>query len=119
ADRLPLDALAAELRRLTDLARRDAVPAGHLTGGTFTLNNYGPLGVDGATPILNHPQTAMLGFGRLVDRPWVVDGRVEVRKVVHLSLTFDHRVCDGGVAAGFLRHVIARITAAQSPGTSQ
>ncbi|MFH8659218.1 2-oxo acid dehydrogenase subunit E2 [Streptomyces afghaniensis] len=113
ADRLPLHALAAELRRLTDLARRDAVPAGHLTGGTFTLNNYGPLGVDGATPILNHPQTAMLGLGRLVDRPWAVDGRVEVRKVTHLSLTFDHRVCDGGTAAGFLRHVIARITAAE------
>jgi pyruvate/2-oxoglutarate/acetoin dehydrogenase E1 component/pyruvate/2-oxoglutarate dehydrogenase complex dihydrolipoamide acyltransferase (E2) component len=119
ADRLPLDALAAELRRLTGLARRDAVPAGHLTGGTFTLNNYGPLGVDGATPILNHPQTAMLGIGRLVDRPWAVDGRVEVRKVVHLSLTFDHRVCDGGTAAGFLRHVIARITAAEDPGTSR
>jgi pyruvate/2-oxoglutarate dehydrogenase complex dihydrolipoamide acyltransferase (E2) component len=119
ADRLPLDALAAELRRLTDLARRDAVPAAHLAGGTFTLNNYGPLGGDGATPILNHTQTAMLGFGRLVDRPWAVDGRVEVRKFVHLSLTFDHRVCDGGTAAGFLRHVIARITAAEDPATSQ
>jgi len=117
ADRLPLDALAAELRRLTDLARRDAVPAAHLTGGTFTLNNYGPLGVDGATPILNHPQTAMLGVGRLLDRPWAVDGRVEVRKVVHLSLTFDHRVCDGGTAAGFLRHVIEGVTASDAgPG---
>ncbi|MFC9679246.1 2-oxo acid dehydrogenase subunit E2 [Streptomyces sp. NPDC056948] len=119
ADRLPLDTLAAELRRLTDLARRATVPAAHLTGGTFTLNNYGPLGVDGATPILNHPQTAMLGFGRLVDRPWAVDGRVEVRKVAHLSLTFDHRVCDGGTAAGFLRHVIARVTAAEDPGANQ
>ncbi len=61
----------------------------------------------------------MLGFGRLVDRPWAVDGRVVVRKVVHLSLTFDHRVCDGGTAAGFLRLVIARVTAAGDPGTSQ
>lgn len=68
------------------------------------------LGVDGATPILNHPQTAMLGIGRLVDRPWAVGGGVEVRKAVHLSLTFDHRVCDGGTAAGFLRHVIDGIT---------
>jgi pyruvate/2-oxoglutarate/acetoin dehydrogenase E1 component/pyruvate/2-oxoglutarate dehydrogenase complex dihydrolipoamide acyltransferase (E2) component len=111
ADRLPLDDLAAELRRLTGLARDGALPAEHRTGGTFTLNNYGPLGVDGATPILNHPQTAMLGVGRLVERPWAVDGRVEVREVVHLSLTFDHRVCDGGTAAGFLRHVIDGITA--------
>jgi len=106
ADRLSLDALAAELRRLTDLARRDALPAGHRTGSTFTLNNYGVFDVDGATPILNHPQTAMLGVGRIADRPWAVDGRVEVRKVVNLSLTFDHRVCDGGAAAGFLRHVV-------------
>ncbi|MDQ0935444.1 dihydrolipoamide acetyltransferase family protein [Streptomyces turgidiscabies] len=111
ADRLPLDDLATELRRLTGLARRDALPAEHRTGGTFTLNNYGVLGVDGATPLLNHPQTAMLGIGRLVERPWAVDGRVEVREIVRLSLTFDHRVCDGGTAAGFLRHVIDGITA--------
>lgn len=106
ADRLPLDALAAELRRLTDLARRDALPVGHRTGGTFTLNNYGVLDVDGATPILNHPQVAMVGVGRVTDRPWAVDGRVEVRKAVTVCLTFDHRVCDGGTAAGFLRHVV-------------
>ena len=106
ADRLSLDALAAELRRLTDLARRGALPAEHRTGGTFTLNNYGGFDVDGATPILNHPQVAMIGVGRITDRPWVQDGRVEVRKVVNVSLTFDHRVCDGGTAAGFLRHVV-------------
>ncbi|MFG2132828.1 2-oxo acid dehydrogenase subunit E2 [Streptomyces sp. NPDC048751] len=115
ADRLSLDDLAKELRRLTDLARRDALPSGLRTGGTFTLNNYGVFDVDGATPILNHPQTAMLGVGRVVDRPWAVDGRVEVRKVVHLSLTFDHRVCDGATAAGFLRHVAAGVTAPDGP----
>ncbi|NUP44276.1 MAG: transketolase, partial [Streptomyces sp.] len=106
ADRLSLDDLAAELRRLTDLARRGALPAEHRTGGTFTLNNYGGFDVDGATPILNHPQAAMIGVGRITDRPWVHDGRVEVRKVVNVSLTFDHRVCDGGTAVGFLRHVV-------------
>ncbi|WP_405826002.1 2-oxo acid dehydrogenase subunit E2 [Streptomyces sp. NBC_01390] len=111
ADRLAPADLAAELRRLTGLARSGALPAAHRTGGTFTLNNYGVLGVDGATPILNHPQAAMLGVGRIVERPWAVDGRVEVREVVHLSLTFDHRVCDGATAAGFLRHVIDDITA--------
>jgi pyruvate/2-oxoglutarate dehydrogenase complex dihydrolipoamide acyltransferase (E2) component len=113
ADSLSLDELAAELRRLTALARRGKLPAEHLTGGTFTLNNYGGLQVDGATPILNHPQAAMIGVGRITDRPWVKDGRVEVRKVVNMSLTFDHRVCDGGTAAGFLRHVVDRLT---SPG---
>jgi pyruvate/2-oxoglutarate dehydrogenase complex dihydrolipoamide acyltransferase (E2) component len=110
AGRLSPDDLAAELRRLTGLARRGTLPLEHRTGGTFTLNNYGVLGVDGATPILNHPQAAMLGVGRIVDRPWVVDGRLEVRKAAQLTLTFDHRVCDGGTAAGFLRHVIEGIT---------
>ncbi|WSQ15841.1 2-oxo acid dehydrogenase subunit E2 [Streptomyces sp. NBC_01231] len=111
AGRLSPDDLTAELRRLTALARRGTLPSEHRTGGTFTLNNYGVFGVDGATPILNHPQAAMLGVGRLLDRPWVVDGRLEVRKVVQLSLTFDHRVCDGGTAAGFLRHVVDGIDA--------
>ncbi|MFJ4206085.1 2-oxo acid dehydrogenase subunit E2 [Streptomyces sviceus] len=110
ADRLPFDELAAELRRLTALARSGTLPGEHRTGGTFTLNNFGPLDVDGATPLLNHPQTAMLGVGRLLDRPWAVNGRVEVRKILHLSLTFDHRVCDGGTAAGFLRHVVEGVT---------
>jgi pyruvate/2-oxoglutarate dehydrogenase complex dihydrolipoamide acyltransferase (E2) component len=110
ADRLSPDELAAELRRLTGLARGGTLPLDLRTGGTFTLNNYGVLDVDGATPILNHPQSAMLGVGRVTDRPWAVDGRVEVRKVVHLSLTFDHRVCDGGTAAGFLRQVVDGIT---------
>jgi pyruvate/2-oxoglutarate dehydrogenase complex dihydrolipoamide acyltransferase (E2) component len=103
---LGLKDLAAELRRLTALARRGTLPSEHLTGGTFTLNNYGGFEVDGATPILNHPQAAMIGVGRITDRPWARDGRVEVRKVVTVSLTFDHRVCDGGAAAGFLRRVI-------------
>ncbi|MFC9502546.1 2-oxo acid dehydrogenase subunit E2 [Streptomyces sp. NPDC057002] len=99
------DELADELRRMTTLARHGELTAAHTTGGTFTVNNYGPLQVDGATPLLNHPQAAMLGIGRITDRPWAVDGQVTVRKVVHLSLTFDHRVCDGVTAAAFLAHV--------------
>jgi pyruvate/2-oxoglutarate dehydrogenase complex dihydrolipoamide acyltransferase (E2) component len=58
---------------------------------------------------------AMLGVGRVTDRPWVVDGRLEAGKGVHVSLTFDHRVCDGGTATGFLRHGLADITAPDRP----
>jgi 2-oxoisovalerate dehydrogenase E2 component (dihydrolipoyl transacylase) len=76
-----------------------------LSGGTFTLNNYGGFGVDGSTPIINYPEVAMLGVGRVIDRPWVVKGELAVRKVVTLSFVFDHRVCDGGVASGFLTYV--------------
>lgn len=105
AQRLTTAELAAELAATTAAARAGSLPPARLTGGTFTLNNYGVFGVDGSTPIINHPEAALLGVGRIVDKPWVVDGQLAVRKVTQLSLTFDHRVCDGGVAGGFLRHV--------------
>ncbi len=97
--------LAAELTRLTALARAGRLSPQALTGGTFTLNNYGVFGVDGSTPIINHPEAALLGVGRIIDRPWVTGGVVTARKITQLSFTFDHRVCDGGTAGGFLRHV--------------
>ncbi len=97
--------LGAALAELTARARTGDLGPAELTGGTFTLNNYGVFGVDGSTPILNHPEAAMLGVGRIIDRPWVVDGQLTVRKVTQLGFTFDHRVCDGGSAGGFLRFV--------------
>jgi pyruvate dehydrogenase E2 component (dihydrolipoamide acetyltransferase) len=105
AHRLSAALLQVETARLTGLARAGQLPPGELTGGTFTLNNYGVFGVDGSTPIINHPEAAILGVGRIVDKPWVVHGELAVRKVTQLSLSFDHRVCDGGVAGGFLRYV--------------
>ncbi|GAA3722571.1 dihydrolipoamide acetyltransferase family protein [Streptomyces tremellae] len=99
------ESLTEEFARLTALAREGALTPGDLTGGTFTLNNYGVFGVDGSTPIINHPEAAMLGVGRIAPKPWVHQGELAVRQVVQLSLTFDHRVCDGGVAGGFLRYV--------------
>jgi 2-oxoisovalerate dehydrogenase E2 component (dihydrolipoyl transacylase) len=97
--------LDAELKRLTGLARSGTASPADLTGSTFTLNNYGVFGTDGAAAIINHPEVAILGIGRIIDRPWVVDGQLAVRKVTQLSLAFDHRVCDGGTAGGFLRMV--------------
>jgi 2-oxoisovalerate dehydrogenase E2 component (dihydrolipoyl transacylase) len=97
--------LSAEIGRLTRAARDGSLTPGELTGGTFTLNNYGVFGVDGSTPIINHPEAAMLGVGRIVPKPWVHLGELAVRQVVQLSCTFDHRVCDGGTAGGFLRFV--------------
>lgn len=99
------ESLSAEFARLTDAARAGRLTPGELTGGTFTLNNYGVFGVDGSTPIINHPEAAMLGVGRIIPKPWVHQGELAVRQVVQLSLTFDHRVCDGGTAGGFLRYV--------------
>ncbi|MER7516790.1 dihydrolipoamide acetyltransferase family protein [Streptomyces sp. NPDC126499] len=99
------ESLTAEFARLTEAARQGTLTPADLTGGTFTLNNYGVFGVDGSTPIINHPEAAMLGVGRIVPKPWVHHGELAVRQVVQLSLTFDHRVCDGGTAGGFLRYV--------------
>ncbi|WP_329366324.1 dihydrolipoamide acetyltransferase family protein [Streptomyces sp. NBC_01483] len=99
------ESLSAEFARLTEAARTGTLTPAELTGGTFTLNNYGVFGVDGSTPIINHPEAAMLGVGRIIPKPWVYEGELAVRQVVQLSLTFDHRVCDGGTAGGFLRHV--------------
>lgn len=99
------EAIGAEIARLTEAARTGTLTPAELTGGTFTLNNYGVFGVDGSTPIINHPEAAMLGVGRIVPKPWVHEGELAVRQVVQLSLTFDHRVCDGGTAGGFLRYV--------------
>ncbi|MFE0187125.1 dihydrolipoamide acetyltransferase family protein [Streptomyces sp. NPDC058989] len=100
-----VEELSAEIARLTETARSGGLTLAELTHGTFTLNNYGVFGVDGSTPIINHPEAAMLGIGRIADKPWVHEGELAVRKVVQLSLTFDHRVCDGGTAGGFLRFV--------------
>jgi pyruvate dehydrogenase E2 component (dihydrolipoamide acetyltransferase) len=95
--------------RVHDLITR--VPTGtleptDLSGGTFTLNNYGGLQVDGSTPIINHPQAAILGVGRIMARPWAIDDEVVIRPIVTLALAYDHRVSNGNDAADFL-HVVS------------
>jgi 2-oxoisovalerate dehydrogenase E2 component (dihydrolipoyl transacylase) len=105
AESMTTTELDEEIRRLTTSARKGRNTAKELSAGTFTLNNYGSFRVDGSAAIINHPQVAILGFGRIIDRPWVVDGQLCVRKITQMSFVFDHRVCDGGTAAGFMRSV--------------
>jgi pyruvate dehydrogenase E2 component (dihydrolipoamide acetyltransferase) len=105
AHALTIEQLDTSLRELAATARSGSMPPERLRGSTFTLNNYGGLGVDGSAAIINHPDVAILGIGRIIERPWVVDGAIVARRIVQLSLVFDHRVCDGGYAAGFLRRV--------------
>ena len=105
AHRLSTRDLSARLAERTAAARERRLAPADLPGGTFTVNNYGVFGVDGSAAIINHPEVAILGMGRIIDRPWVVDGQLAVRKVAELTLAFDHRVCDGGTAGGFLRYV--------------
>ncbi|MDR7304071.1 dihydrolipoamide acetyltransferase family protein [Haloactinomyces albus] len=97
--------LSAELTRMTTAAREEALAPSDLTGSTFTVNNYGVFGVDGSAAIINHPEAAILGMGRIMDRPWAVEGELTIRKLTQLTLAFDHRVCNGETAGGFLRFV--------------
>ncbi|MDR7385548.1 dihydrolipoamide acetyltransferase family protein [Promicromonospora iranensis] len=105
ADEMTTVELDAALRDLVARARVGKATSEELTAGTFTLNSYGGFRVDGSAAIINHPQVAILGFGRIIDRPWVVDGEIVPRKITQMSFVFDHRVCDGGTAAGFMRSV--------------
>src|SRR5687767_11578370 len=105
ADQLSTIGIAKELNRLAAAARDRSVKPEEMTGGTFTLSNYGSFGVDGGSAVINWPEAAILGVGRITDRPWVHKGKIKVRKVQQLSIAFDHRICDGGEAAGFLRYV--------------
>jgi pyruvate dehydrogenase E2 component (dihydrolipoamide acetyltransferase) len=107
--------LDTEIRRVTETARDGRATQAELTAGTFTLNNYGAFNVDGSAAIINHPQVAILGFGRVIDRAWVVDGELTIRKIGQMSFVFDHRVCDGGTAAGFMRVVADAI---ESPASA-
>jgi 2-oxoisovalerate dehydrogenase E2 component (dihydrolipoyl transacylase) len=115
AHRMTTAELDVAIRETTTITRAGRATATQLSAGTFTLNNYGSFGVDGSAAIINHPQVAILGMGRILDRPWVVDGALAVRKICQLSFVFDHRVCDGGVAAGFVRGVADAI---ESPASA-
>lgn len=95
--------LAGETADLADRARTNRLSPDELLGGTFTITNLGTLDVDGFTPIINPPQSAILGVGRIVPRPVVAAGEIAVRYMVTLSLSFDHRIVDGAPAAQFLQ----------------
>jgi 2-oxoisovalerate dehydrogenase E2 component (dihydrolipoyl transacylase) len=105
AHTMSVEQLSLALADRTARARDGQLAPTELTGGTFTVNNYGVFGVDGSAAIINHPEVAILGIGRIIKRPWVVDDEIVPRSVTELTLAFDHRVCDGGTAGGFLRFV--------------
>ena len=106
ADQKGLAQLAAETKDLAERARSGKVTPDELRGGTFTLTNLGMLGVDAFTPIINLPETAVLGVGRIKEKPAVHNGQIAIRPLIWLSLTFDHRLVDGGLAARFLQRVV-------------
>ncbi|GAA3303964.1 dihydrolipoamide acetyltransferase family protein [Glutamicibacter nicotianae] len=110
AHKLNAKELSAEFARLASVAREGKAGVADLSGSTFTINNYGVFNVDGSAAIINYPEAAILGLGRIVEKPWVVNGKIKVRSICEMTLSFDHRVCDGGTAAGFMRYVADAMT---------
>jgi pyruvate/2-oxoglutarate dehydrogenase complex dihydrolipoamide acyltransferase (E2) component len=101
-DQKSLLEIAAEIADLTQRTKESRVKIDELTGGTFTVTSVGNIGGRFATPILNHPEVAILGVNQIHDRPVAIDGKVEIRPMMYLSPSFDHRVIDGAVGARFV-----------------
>ena len=107
ADKKSLTEISAEIKELAKLAREGGLPMEKLRGGTFTITNLGMYGIESFTPIINQPEVAILGVTTMEDRAVVRNGEIVIRPMMTLSLTFDHRVVDGSVAAEFLQRVKA------------
>ncbi len=109
ADRKSILDLAQQIHQLGEKAANRKIELSDLKGSTFTITNYGVIGGVYGTPIINYPEVAILGLGKIADRPVVRDGQVVVRRMLPLSLTFDHRVIHGAEAARFLNSLITRL----------
>jgi pyruvate dehydrogenase E2 component (dihydrolipoamide acetyltransferase) len=105
-DRKSILELATEIQALGKSARERTIGMSQLKGSSFTITDFGHFGGLFATPVINWPDVAILGFGRIVERPWVHEGKIAIRKILPLSLTFDHRATDGAEAGRFLAKVV-------------
>ncbi len=105
ANQIGLANISEQVKTLAEKARNNQLTPGELQGGTFTLTNLGNFGVDTFTPIINPPECAILGVGRIVKKPAVHNDEITIRSMMTLSLTFDHRIVDGAPAAHFLQTV--------------
>ena len=105
ADKKSLKEIDTAIKELTEKARLGKLTKEELTGGTFTVTNLGMYGVEFFTPIINPPEAAIVGVGKITEKPVAVDGKVEVKPFMALSLSFDHRIVDGAPAAKFLQKI--------------
>lgn len=105
ADKKTLVEITKSTKQLIERAKEGKLSSSEVSGGTFTITNLGSYGVGTFTPLINPPETAILGVGRIADKPVVIDGQITIRPVAFLSLSFDHRVIDGALAARFLQRL--------------
>ena len=104
-----LKTIAQDIQKMANDVQSRKVNMMDLKGGTFTVSNLGSVGVEFFTPIINYPESAILGVGRMAEKPVVRNGKIEVRKILPLSLTYDHRIIDGADAARFALELIRRL----------
>jgi 2-oxoglutarate dehydrogenase E2 component (dihydrolipoamide succinyltransferase) len=104
-DKLSLADIEIELKKLAEKARSGKISLEEMSGGTFTITNGGVFGSMLSTPLINPPQSAILGMHNIVERPVAVDGKVEVRPIMYIALSYDHRLIDGKDSVGFLMDV--------------
>jgi len=102
AQKLSFSSVEQEIKRLADSVRNKSITVDDLTGGTFTISNGGVFGSMLSTPIINPPQSGILGMHNIIQRPVAVDGKVEIRPMMYLALSYDHRIIDGNQSVGFL-----------------
>ena len=105
AEELKFKGVELEVKRLAERARDGQITVDEMTGGTFTISNGGVFGSMLSTPIINPPQSAILGMHNIVERPIAVNGKVEIKPVMYLALSYDHRIIDGKESVGFLVHI--------------
>jgi pyruvate dehydrogenase E2 component (dihydrolipoamide acetyltransferase) len=109
ADRKSLKEIDTAIVELTEKARQGKLAREEVTGGTFTITNLGMYGVEFFTPIINPPEAAILGVGKITEKPTVINGKIETRSSITLSLSYDHRIVDGAPAAEFLREIKEKV----------
>jgi pyruvate dehydrogenase E2 component (dihydrolipoamide acetyltransferase) len=109
ADKKSLKEIEELINELTEKARQGKLAKEELSGGTFTITNLGMYGVDFFTPIINPPEAAILAIGKITEKPIAANGRIEVKPMIMLSLSYDHRIVDGAPAAEFLRKIKEKI----------
>ena len=105
AENMSFKDVEMEVKKLAEKARDGKISVDEMTGGTFTISNGGIFGSMLSTPIINPPQSAILGMHNIVERPMAINGKVEIRPVMYLALSYDHRIIDGRESVGFLVHI--------------
>jgi 2-oxoglutarate dehydrogenase E2 component (dihydrolipoamide succinyltransferase) len=102
AEQMSFKEIEQEIKRLAIRAREGQITVDDMTGGTFTISNGGVFGSMLSTPIINPPQSGILGMHNIIERPVAIDGKVEIRPMMYLALSYDHRIIDGKESVGFL-----------------